>query len=31
MPLTGKAMTDFLDGERRKIREIVTLANIQPE
>ena len=31
MPLTGKAMTDFLDGERLKIREIVTRANIQPE
>ena len=31
MPLTGKALTDFLDSERVRIKEIVTKANIQPE
>jgi tripartite-type tricarboxylate transporter receptor subunit TctC len=31
MPLTGKALTDFLDSERVRIKEIVTKANIKPE
>jgi tripartite-type tricarboxylate transporter receptor subunit TctC len=31
MPLTGKALTDFIDRERVRIKEIVTKANIQPQ
>jgi tripartite-type tricarboxylate transporter receptor subunit TctC len=31
MPLTGKAIADFLDSERVRIKGIVTRANIQPE
>jgi tripartite-type tricarboxylate transporter receptor subunit TctC len=31
MPLTGKPLTDFLDSERKRIKEVVTRANIQPE
>lgn len=31
MPITGKAITDFLDSERVRIKGIVTRANIQPE
>ena len=31
MPITGKTIADFLEGERVRIKEIVTRANIQPE
>ena len=31
MPITGKTIADFLEGERVRIKGIVTRANIQPE
>ena len=31
MPITGKAIGEFLEGERTRIKGIVTRATIQPE